>query len=585
MKSLAGRWGLALLLGLVSLAVPTTASATTYCVHQGGSCSSGQTDEGADLQKAFDEAGSSSGNTVLIGPGAYTHEHGFTFNHGIPGPDVTISGAGAGQTILESSTGKPAPGYVLSFAASAASTLAGLTIHVQNGDGGGLALSTATANGIAVATDAGGAGGQIALSLSLGATVEHSTIQGETDTSCCPSAVFDNSEGEVTLLDDTLIGFYGLDIASPSAEVTARDLHVQARVGVLVTGGSATVDDMLAVLSPGPLFASLEAYDGGVLTVRSATVIGAGAAPESKGLMVYGAGGASKLTVEDSIVRGFPLAWERLINGSGGTASLTLENDDIAAEGANNAIGSPSQAANIDVDPLFVDSSAGDYHLRFGSPAIDSGGACAGVCKAVPDLDGLIRPIDGNGDGSAVRDMGAYEYGHRAPIVSAAASKPKPLAKAEDTFVATASDPDPGDAVSLSWTFDDGAHAGGASVVHAFASPGTHTATVTATDSSGLSATATVTVDVPGKPNTKIRKAKIVAGKGEAIFRFNAVGVANGFQCELRRRHSDAKPNFKSCRSPKTYKHLKPGRYTFEVRGLNPAGHDPTPAERKFTLR
>ncbi len=585
MKSLAGRWRLALLLGLAGLAVPATAGAATYCVHQGGSCSAGQTDEGANLQKALDEAGSSSGNTVLIGPGNYTHEHGFTFNHGTPGPNVTISGAGAGQTILESTNGKPAPGYVLSFAASSSSTLAGMTIHVQNGDGGGLALSTATANGIAVATDAGGAGGQSALSPSNGATVEHSSIQGETDTGCCPSAVFDNTEGEVTLLDDTLIGFYGLDIASPSAEVTARDLRAQARVGVLVTGGSATVDDILAVLSPGSLFASFEAYQGGVLTVRSATVIGVDAAPDSKGLMVYGAGAASKLTVEDSIVRGFPLAWERLINGSGGTASLTLENDDIAASGANNATGSPSQAANIDLDPLFVNSAAGDYHLRFGSPAIDSGGACASVCKAVPDLDGLIRPIDGNGDGSAVRDMGAYEYGHRAPTVSAAASKPKPFANAADTFVATASDPDPGDTVSLSWTFDDGAHVSGASVVHAFAKPGAHTATVTATDSSGLSATATVTVDVPGVPNTKIRKAKIVAAKGEAIFRFDAVGVASGFECELRRRHSGAKPKFRSCRSPKTYKHLKPGQYTFEVRGLNPAGHDPTPAKREFRLR
>ncbi len=589
MKSLAGRWRLALLLGLAGLAVPATAGAATYCVHQGGSCSTGQTDEGANLQKALDEAGASSGNTVLVGPGTYTHEHGFTFNHGTPGPDVTISGAGAGQTILESSNGKPAPGYVLSLAASAASTLAGLTIHVQKGDGGGLALATATANGIAVATDNGGSGGQSALSPSRGATVEHSTIQGETDTSCCPGAVFDNSEGEVTLVDDTLIGYDGLDIASPSAEVTARDLRVQARVAILVTGGSATVDDMLAVLNPAALFASLEAYEGGVLTVRSATVIGAGAAPESKGLMVYGAGAASKLTVEDSIVRGFPLAWERLINGSGGTASLTLENDDISASGANNAAGSPSQTGNIDVDPVFVNSAAGDYHLHFGSPAIDSGGTCSSVCKTVPDLDGLIRPIDGNGDGSAVRDMGAYEYGHRAPTVSAVASAPMPLANTPDTFLATASDPDPGDAVSLSWAFDDGAKASGASVVHTFAGPGAHTATVTATDSSGLSATATatvtVTVDVPGTPNTKIRKAKIVAGKGEAIFRFDAVGVASGFECELRRRHSDAKPKFKSCTSPKTYKHLKPGRYTFEVRGLNPAGQDPTPAKREFRLR
>jgi hypothetical protein len=32
-----------------------------------------------------------------------------------------------------------------------------------------------------------------------------------------------------------------------------------------------------------------------------------------------------------------------------------------------------------------------------------------------------------------------------------------------------------------------------------------------------------------------------------------------GFQCPL------VKPSFSACRSPKTYKHLKPGKYTFEV--------------------
>ena len=44
------------------------------------------------------------------------------------------------------------------------------------------------------------------------------------------------------------------------------------------------------------------------------------------------------------------------------------------------------------------------------------------------------------------------------------------------------------------------------------------------------------------------------------------------------------KPKFSSCKSPKSYRHLGPGRYTFEVRALNPAGHDPTPAKREFRL-
>ena len=43
---------------------------------------------------------------------------------------------------------------------------------------------------------------------------------------------------------------------------------------------------------------------------------------------------------------------------------------------------------------------------------------------------------------------------------------------------------------------------------------------------------------------------------------------------------------FRSCSSPKTYEHLKPGQYTFEVRGVNSPGTvDPTAATKNFTLQ
>ena len=41
---------------------------------------------------------------------------------------------------------------------------------------------------------------------------------------------------------------------------------------------------------------------------------------------------------------------------------------------------------------------------------------------------------------------------------------------------------------------------------------------------------------------------------------------------------------FKECRSPKTYEHLKKGKYTFKVRAKGPGGKDKTPAKETFVI-
>jgi hypothetical protein len=56
--------------------------------------------------------------------------------------------------------------------------------------------------------------------------------------------------------------------------------------------------------------------------------------------------------------------------------------------------------------PRFVDPSTGDLHLQATSPAIDAG-ISVGLTS---DFDGRSVPVDGNGDGVATPDMGAFEY-------------------------------------------------------------------------------------------------------------------------------------------------------------------------------
>ena len=64
----------------------------------------------------------------------------------------------------------------------------------------------------------------------------------------------------------------------------------------------------------------------------------------------------------------------------------------------------PPGEGNIDAPPML---KSGTYELCHGSPCIDSGLALSDMTN---DLRDAARPVDGNGDGSAEFDMGAYEY-------------------------------------------------------------------------------------------------------------------------------------------------------------------------------
>jgi hypothetical protein len=92
------------------------------------------------------------------------------------------------------------------------------------------------------------------------------------------------------------------------------------------------------------------------------------------------------------------------------------EDDDLSSVTYSNIEGGWPGEGNIDADPLFVDSAAGDLRLLPGSPCIDAGDNTAVPEWVRTDIGGLERFVDDpgtvdTGKGTApIVDIGAHEF-------------------------------------------------------------------------------------------------------------------------------------------------------------------------------
>jgi hypothetical protein len=421
---------LAVAASAVAFAAPVGAQAADFCVNRAG-CPAPNTFTEDGLQTALIAADAAAGpDRVLIGAGVYD-DGPYTAGSG---NQVEIVGAGATQTILRKA-GAAGDQTVLTVS-QAASSVRDLGIELTNGNNlTGLSIRN-SATAVRVFEAPTSTGNRTGIDFTAAGVLVDSSVALELATgTTAVRAVLPGGTGELTLQNNDLQAANGVAFQTP---IHTERNRITARIGGIAGTGPLDIDNAAirmvggggpnapavsvasSQVGPTPLAGQLNAQHVTAIGPGSGfgIVIGAGCNQPTPGanVQVVPANGQVRDSLVDGFATDFLVAGRQcpdpvLVTNIPSFASLDVDYSlfDPAAVTEFEPATFSAGANNRSGDPRLVDPAGGNLRPAQNSPAIDSGQPTPAAGNE-RDVAGNPRVQDGNGDGTSIRDMGAYEH-------------------------------------------------------------------------------------------------------------------------------------------------------------------------------
>lgn len=369
----------------------------------------------------------STGQTVSVFPGTYKEHISFLGKAitvtSTDGPAATTIDGGLTGTVATFSTGE-----------GTSSVLSGFTITrgTSTFEGGGILISSAspTISNNVITFNQGCQG--VGIAVGFGSPIiQNNTISHNTETTCSGgdgAGISLRGAGTPQILNNIITdntispGGDGGAIASNAASPTISGNIIQ-RNSVFNDGGGISIfnsadatitqnliTDNHATGNGGGIFWGVPSGDRGPIAVNN-TIAGNTA---TNGSAIYSQGFVANVQIYNNILVGSNGVPALDCDGTFSSTSPILANNDAFFSGASGFAGTCATASgtngNVSVDPQFVDSFGGNYHLQATSPVIDAGNNAAPNLP-VMDLDGNPRIAFGSASTcSDTVDLGAYEF-------------------------------------------------------------------------------------------------------------------------------------------------------------------------------